>query len=161
MGAAEILARKVQLEQELQTIRDQLKETNGALIREALMPFFDAHPEIKAIRWNQYTPYFNDGDECVFSSNHSEYPEVLLVGNDSSEAEGDDEDDEDDDWQDFSPPWNYEKLNAEEQAKCTGEVQLRLILSQFTDQDVLDMFGDHVEVVIKRDTIEVEEYSHD
>lgn len=28
--------------------------------------FFEAAPEIKAVVWNQYTPYFNDGAECVF-----------------------------------------------------------------------------------------------
>lgn len=26
-----------------------------------------AHPEVTGIAWTQYTPYFNDGDPCVFS----------------------------------------------------------------------------------------------
>ncbi|MBB3752418.1 hypothetical protein FHT44_004930 [Mycolicibacterium sp. BK634] len=26
-----------------------------------------AFPEVEAVRWHQYTPYFNDGEECVFS----------------------------------------------------------------------------------------------
>lgn len=30
---------------------------------------FDAIPELGLITWNQYTPYFNDGDECVFRVN--------------------------------------------------------------------------------------------
>lgn len=30
---------------------------------------FDNVPALKAIAWNQYTPYFNDGDECVFCVN--------------------------------------------------------------------------------------------
>lgn len=29
--------------------------------------FFEEYPEIVAVGWNQYTPYFNDGDTCEFS----------------------------------------------------------------------------------------------
>lgn len=28
-----------------------------------------AFPEVEAVRWEQYTPYFNDGDVCTFSAN--------------------------------------------------------------------------------------------
>ena len=28
-----------------------------------------AAPEIAALRWRQYTPYFNDGEPCTFSVN--------------------------------------------------------------------------------------------
>jgi hypothetical protein len=31
--------------------------------------FFDECPKVQAVVWNQYTPYFNDGDECIFSVN--------------------------------------------------------------------------------------------
>jgi hypothetical protein len=36
------------------------------ILADALAEAF-AHPSIVAIRWTQYTPYFNDGDACVFS----------------------------------------------------------------------------------------------
>lgn len=31
------------------------------------MPVLDAHPLLWGFQWTQYTPYFNDGDECVFN----------------------------------------------------------------------------------------------
>lgn len=31
--------------------------------------FFDECPKIQAVVWSQYTPYFNDGDECIFRVN--------------------------------------------------------------------------------------------
>ncbi len=34
-----------------------------------LQPIFDANPTLEAVRWTQYTPYFNDGEPCVFGVN--------------------------------------------------------------------------------------------
>lgn len=36
---------------------------------------FDANPKLESFSWTQYSPYFNDGDECTFSA-HIDYPEV-------------------------------------------------------------------------------------
>ena len=33
---------------------------------------FDTFPEVKSVSWTQYTPYFNDGEECTFSA-HIDY----------------------------------------------------------------------------------------
>ena len=35
--------------------------------------FFKAFPEIKMIAWTQYTPYFNDGEACVFDIKDFEF----------------------------------------------------------------------------------------
>ena len=43
-------------------MRDALKEHMKTLFA----AFFKVHPEVKTIHWVQYTPYFNDGEECVF-----------------------------------------------------------------------------------------------
>lgn len=34
--------------------------------KELLELFFDKNPDINAIRWSQYTPYYSDGDTCEF-----------------------------------------------------------------------------------------------
>lgn len=39
--------------------------TKDAILR-AFREFFETNPDIVALRWHQYTPYFNDGDACVF-----------------------------------------------------------------------------------------------
>ena len=41
----------------------QLQVSFGEIVQD----FFARNPEFAGIRWNQYTPYFNDGDECVFN----------------------------------------------------------------------------------------------
>jgi len=59
MNIDEYLARK----KELETL---LKKEGKSAIMDFFGTFMEKNPEIKAIRWMQYTPYFNDGDACVF-----------------------------------------------------------------------------------------------
>lgn len=47
--------------------------TNGDIAQESATEFLKAIdallalPGVEAIRWRQYTPFFNDGEQCVFS----------------------------------------------------------------------------------------------
>lgn len=34
--------------------------------KEIFKTFFELYPEVQAVGWNQYTPYFNDGEPCEF-----------------------------------------------------------------------------------------------
>lgn len=98
-----------------------------------LMPFFEqCSDSIQSISWNQYTPYFNDGDECKFSAN-VHYLEI----NGEWDAE----------------PQGEDKTCVEELSK---------ILSSVDDDFYRDMFGDHVTVTCHRNaTITIQEYDHD
>jgi len=52
-----------------QELAKKFQATAQELFKKTTKNFFDSVPEIKAFYWSQYTPYFNDGDECVFSVN--------------------------------------------------------------------------------------------
>ena len=43
------------------------------LLKEEFKEFFKKVPEVKVIKWAQYTPYFNDGDACIFGVNEPTY----------------------------------------------------------------------------------------
>lgn len=119
---------------------EQLKADFPAL----LAPLFEKYPGVKNVRWTQYTPYFNDGDSCEFSSNAS----WADLNNDA------DEDDDDDDSE------TVKSQAAEIPDKAEDE--FHEVLGSIDDSFYRDLFGDHVEVIVKRDgTITVEEYSHD
>lgn len=45
---------------------EKLKTDGLAAMKTAFIDFFNEHPDIHALSWRQYTPYFNDGDPCVF-----------------------------------------------------------------------------------------------
>lgn len=48
-------------------------------IEMGIKAIFDQYPDLEEFSWDQYAPYFNDGDPCEFSV-HSDYPEVKLKG---------------------------------------------------------------------------------
>lgn len=150
MATKETLERKRALETELEKIQAELKETNGEIVRESLAEFFAKYPQVEAVRWTQYTPYFNDGDACEFSSGHCSYPYVRM------HSEGDENH-----FIEVYMPYDFEKYSEEEKSKHAWKQELIDALEQFTDNDMLAMFGDHAQVTITRDKLEVEEYDHD
>jgi hypothetical protein len=61
---------------------------------EELLPYVNnllAFDEIAGVKWTQYTPYFNDGDACVFSANG---PMLTLTEDADKTAEDDEEQEE-------------------------------------------------------------------
>ena len=74
-----------------------LKEEQNKLFRdkhfgELFKSFFEENPEINSVQWTQYTPYFNDGEECVFGVNDITYNRSHYKESSGWEPE-DDEDD--------------------------------------------------------------------
>lgn len=121
--------------------RAAIKEKGKQAVSEELADLFKAHPELRAVRWQQYAPYFNDGDECVFS-----LKELYFKVDGTPEDAGDYEDGFD------SIPY-------------PADSGLHAALSSFSDgrdRDIYrECFGDHVEVTARPDGVTVEEYSHD
>lgn len=58
-----------QMQEEFQRVAAEFQTKMQGMFSDMTKSFFDAAPEIKAVIWSQYTPYFNDGEECVFSVN--------------------------------------------------------------------------------------------
>lgn len=119
---------------------EQLKKDFPAL----LAPLFEKYPGVKNVRWTQYTPYFNDGDSCEFSTNAG-YADLNWDG---SEDEEDDEETE---------TTKAEVVEVPDEA----EDEFQEVLASIDDSFYKDLFGDHVEVTVSRDgTINIEEYEH-
>ena len=112
-------------------------------------------PEIDRIEWNQYTPYFNDGEECTFSVHELLFPPAdksvdseLLGPNTYIDSEG---------W--VSLRKGIETLNDRGRAVATLEKEFKSI-----ESDILRfIFGDHVTVTVRRDStdFEVDDCDHD
>lgn len=128
-----------------------LKEALSAKVREL---------GIKGLIWAQYTPYFNDGDECVFSV-HS----VNLITGDPAEAEyyGDGCCEMWSDWEDTQKYYAEELAAAgvtKEQYEAARDLAGKLESAAY--EDVLrQAFGDHVVVKVTADGVEVDHYDHD
>lgn len=109
-------------------LTEELKKDFPAILK----PLFEKYPAVKKIRWAQYTPYFNDGDECTFSANIWD-----IAINDDEMYDG-----------------------SEEHAEASEE--FTKALKEIPTEMFKDVFGDHVEVTIHASgEVETEEYEHD
>lgn len=129
--------------------------------------------------WHQYTPHFNDGDPCEFGVGS---PWFRTVQNVAASKPADGEDDGEDDgetWQlelcsnttlgERRRTWNREKKDWEygdyvgtDAARYDRCQALKDAMgSGAFDEVLLAAFGDHAEVTVKRDGIQVDFYSHD
>lgn len=136
-------------------------------------------PTIRTFGWRQYTPYFNDGDPCVFSAYGAWY---LTIEDGQSDS-----DDADDDFERYElefdehpslgklvgGTWQRDNTlghNVKVGAVYEGPDEARFIrCKSFADaiesgafDDVLiHAFGDHANITVHADHIDIEFYDHD
>jgi hypothetical protein len=141
---------------------------------EALAPSLQAlldHEVVKAVRWEQYTPYFNDGDVCEFGVNEPEVGFLDVTGDIIWSEENNSE------WlalaggmrytgrYDEKGQWGYAK--EEIVGTYPGLDDLlstfhKELASGSYDDALLEIFGDHAQIVIMPgEPIQVEFYKHD
>jgi hypothetical protein len=105
---------------------------------------------IESFSWVQYTPYFNDGDECIFGVRADDY--YVQVNGIRLDDYG---------------QYNYDTREVEypdlpkEAPDPTVWKAVSTFIYQFDEEDLKHMFGDHVEVTITKDGATTEEYEHD
>ena len=105
---------------QVEDLRMQLQKTGEQFLIEHFKETFAKYPNLKQVQWTQYTPYFNDGEECTFSSNHQ-----------WAEIEG------------IDGELDY---NSKEYKEIKENI--REFLSQFDDELLKNLFGDHVEIIV-------------
>lgn len=116
----------------------ELQAEGANALKASFKEFFDAHPECDALQWSQYTPYFNDGSECVFRV--GEFLVRTIPGTSF-------------DWRSY----DRAKYNPAQLALFEAVDNLEGIDTEFYEI----AFGDHVRVTATREGFTVEEYEHD
>lgn len=132
-------------------------EKSKNAMRSAFNEFFASNPDIDQITWTQYTPYFNDGDPCIFRVNDMTFT-LAKDEVDLSEISYPDDDEKcygaffwDDGGKRIDPIPGYRKLFD----KFVRQV------SVLPDEIFMNSFGDHVSVIANKDGFDVQEYDHD
>jgi hypothetical protein len=116
---------------------------------DGLKPIFDEFEKLETIGWKQYAPSFNDGDPCYFSV-HNDDDSLELNG---INGYGDEPDPDEDGEEGEEVPVLTEKVRDKILKKLSPA------LSQFSDADYQEMFGEGVSVTINRDgTVDTDEY---
>lgn len=154
-----------QIQEKMAAMKEELKTLGEKLFKEGAQDIFDAYPQLESFSWIQYTPFFNDGDECIFSV-HSDWGLYLKFAGQTDE----DTEAEQDGGETFN---SYSAKYADESVElpsyyadiprwkfAVGGVVGDLIGG--VDNDTMKaLFGDHVRVTINREGIDTEYYEHD
>lgn len=135
---------------------------------EELQPILQAvldDPTIVEFGWRQYTPYFNDGEPCTFST-HGTWVRTT--------ADEDADEDELEMWGHHSlgkvsggrnkdtGRWETYPYEGPDEARFDRCKALETAIEGGAFEHVLlDAFGDHANITVRRDGIEVEFYDHD
>ena len=151
----DISERFLQAKLEYQTV-------SRSYLMEYVKVFMDACPEVKTIRWVQYTPYFNDGDECYFGvqepyfSNIEDTDKLISFGEEI-------EDSEENEWCVSAPYSNNTWYGMSEHLHYLRDpiVGFKEMLESISDESMKEIFGDHAQITITKNGINIDEYSHD
>ncbi len=121
-------------------------------ISNVFVEFFKAEPQVQAISWCQYTPYFNDGEECIFSVNDVYF---ILDGFDAENVPDSPYEFEDDEQYVTASYYGSDKEAYTENMK---------LLNNLIDanSDIMKYaYGDHVMVVITPTETFTNEFEHE
>lgn len=134
--------------------KKQAVEAANAVVKEAFhdlaKALFEKHPTLEWFSFDAYTPYFADGDECIFSV-HCDYPTI--------NGETDIEPERTYPGRNGSPAVTYPARNLELVPLRDDVVKF---IAGFDEEDIRSIFGDHVTIVVKRDgSIETDICEHD
>lgn len=156
--------------EQIKRLREEYKELSQNLFAEGVKAIFDTYPDLIAVGWSQYTPYWNDGDPCEFSVHESQIQWKGVTDQDDFEDE------------DYGDEWLHDLNGYEYQQKMhnkypkekyyimkdENEVQMHkavddvnAILREIDESTMEEMFGDHVFVTVTKEGVTTEGYDHD
>ena len=132
-----------------------MKKHGKQMFTSLVSEFFKNNPEIVNVGWTQYTPYFNDGDPCVFS-----------VGDFYFQTKTEAEDEDAPDFE--SDMYEYESCGIKDKKLKASCQAFQSQMNSLGDDVFLTCFGDHSQIVISRPKndgdepiITVNEHEHD
>lgn len=141
------------LREQMNKLKEEASAAAKATFGDACKELFKEHPKLVAFKWNQYTPYFMDGEPCEFGVN-----DLWVRTTDQS--------DEDGEYGDGFVECNDRVWDGKKWVDADNEFALickdvRAVFDLLDEDDCLEMFGDHVEITVNTEGVETEGYNHD
>ena len=128
---------------ELRRLKSEMSLRFQAELKTVFKAVFAEYPNVTRLTWRQYTPYFNDGDPCVFSVHDLEvFDETCTISDEDDYEEG------------VDVSW------GQGAARYPLLTAVSACLPESCDL-LLEMFGDHCKIVVTPTGIDVLEYEHD
>lgn len=148
----------------MEEVSKMIKDEGQKALKAAFDEVFKKYPELHGVVWTQYTPYFNDGEECEFRVRELcpiVCPKDLGIENEHY-YEGDESFECESDGKEFCTisimydhQEKYKDNKYHDIDSDVGEI------GSVDDQVMQAVFGNHVKVVATREGFDVEDYDHD
>lgn len=148
---------------QISDIKKEVLDLSSGIFEDFYKYIFEKYPTLESFGWSQYTPYFNDGDTCIFSVNtdyisvNDEYvdeakwsSEVNVINwgtwnRDLKVYEG----------RVDEPNPNYDPVLTAASNEITN------FLGNFDNDFYLSKFGDHAEITVTENGVNISDYDHD
>lgn len=185
MTADQRRARINELNSSINTSRSEIRRLESIDFEEQAQELFARIPEIEEFSWTQYTPYFNDGDECVFSvdtdARRVKFTGGACIRPDEIYIRTNKWDSTTRTSIDLPISEVQKQIENYELEDCDTDETIKLVdlpasydrireisrdisnfLSSYSDSYMKSTFGDHTQVTLNRNTgTSTDEYSHD
>ena len=142
---------------EINAINERAKASGRELLGKAFAAFFDRCPEVYAVVWTQYAPYFNDGDPCVFSVRE---PEVRAY-DEETDGDGPESVSYGHGGDCMINRYRANDTPVQQRVRAAWDEILAPAFTDAAESIMQSVFGDDCKVVATRDGFHVAEYSHD
>lgn len=144
-------------------IKKEIKDMSSGLFDDFREYIFAKYTELESFGWTQYTPYFNDGEACMFYAN----TDYLKINDEYADDSG---------WISTMNitkfgTWNRElKVYEGREEEPNSNYNQRLVdanseicdfLQNFDDDFYLSKFGDHAEITVTKNGLDISDYDHD
>lgn len=160
------------LSDQLMKLKEEFQTVARDLFKQQTKEFFQLVPQVKAFRWTQYTPYFNDGDTCEFGVNDVYFTNAEGKDLNDVTSWGDYDGENENIWSESSYIFDsmseyYAKRREELGVTFTPEqvraiVDISNMIQSHEMKDIMEaMFGDHVVITATAAGFDVEEHEHD
>jgi hypothetical protein len=148
---------------EINKLQTDVREISSTLFDDFRNHIFEKYSTLESFGWTQYTPYFNDGESCHFYAN-TDYLKIndewvddtnwISKTNIISWGEWDrDKREHIGRVEEENPNFNEELSNA-----CQ---EISDFLSNFDNDFYLSKFGDHAEITITKNSVDISDCDHD
>ena len=148
---------------QIYNIKKEVLELSSNIFEDFYKHIFQKYTDLKSFSWSQYTPYFNDGDPTFFIVNR----DYISVNEDYVE---------DSNWYSENLVTNWGTWNNDlkiyegkvEEVNPNYNPVLRKVtleistfLGLFDDDFYLSKFGDHANIRVTKDGVDISDYDHD
>ena len=163
MNYQEKLKELKEKQSQISDIKKQVLDLSSGIFEDFYKYIFEKYPKLDSFGWTQYTPYFNDGETCVFYANTN----YITVNDEYFEDASWSQEVKVLDWGTWNSQLRKYEGRVEEPNPDYDAVlfeasnEITNFLGQFDNDFYLTKFGDHASITVTKDGVDISDYDHD